>query len=126
MSTIERLKALLRSLLEAFLGSKKAWASNQSFGQPSGKIAISITSGVISTYTAPVDGVISCAIANTDRTLCAVRLTTDSGEQISCQNNSGASASACVPVRKGGSVEIHPLNFSTLYFCNFYPSVGSA
>lgn len=120
------IKTYLRSLLEAFLGSKKAWVSNQAFSQPDGKINISISSGNQTQYTAPTDGVVSCAIANTDRTLCAVRLTSDAGEQISCQNNSGAAASTCIPIRKGSTLTIHPLKFSTLYFCYFYPSVGSA
>ena len=126
MSTVERLKALLRSLLEAFLGSKKAWVSNQAFSQPGGRINISISSGKETHYTAPTDGVVSCAIADSSNpTLCAVRLTSDAGEQISCQNNSGAAASVFLSVRKGSTVTIHPLRFSTLYFCYFFPSVGS-
>lgn len=126
MSAIERLKALFRRLLEAFLGSKKAWASNQSFPQPGGRINISISSGKEIHYTAPTDGIVSCAIADSNPTLCAIRLTSDAGEQISCQNNSGAAASAFLSVRKGSTVTLHPLRFSVLYFCYFFPSVGSA
>lgn len=116
------LKKYLQTLLEAFLGSKKVWASYQSF--PSAQIVThtnTVTSGISEIFVAPSDGYI-CVFGNSK---CVYINVSPSGIGTAVKAETGDLA-VTIPARKGVAYQyIVSCQTPTDVSVRFIPSVGS-
>ena len=118
---------LLRALLEAFIGSKKEWISNQ--GAPDSRYLDwgAPQLGSTRVYTAPSDGEVVCRVVGATKCT-TIQIETPSNRLLLCADciQNAMYSGYSIPVKKGDSIHAF-VRCETLGGSNiiFIPTVGS-